>query len=117
MGRDAEYPLQPGMEENLDELLRRINSFRWKYGKPTTVNSGYRPGRYNEAVGGARNSAHLTCEAVDFSDGDRSITRFVLANPQILVECDLWMEDPSNTPTWIHLQIRPVASGNRIFKK
>lgn len=90
--------------------------FRAKYNLPMHVNSGYRPAEYNKSIGGASDSSHITCQAVDFADSSREITRFVLANPGILVDCDLWMEDPSATPTWIHLSIRPVASGMRIFK-
>lgn len=117
MGRDKEYPLTPQLEANLQVLLERINRFRWRYGRPMVVNSGYRPGKYNEEAHGAKNSSHLTCEAVDFQDPDRTITRYILGNPGILTECDLFMEDPSDTPTWVHLQTRSVMSGRRIFKK
>lgn len=117
MGREVEYPLNSELKENLDKLLAAINKLRWAYGKPMKVSSGYRPGKYNEAAGGAKNSSHLTCQAVDFQDTDRAITQWVLSKPQILEDCGLYMEHYEQTPTWIHLQIRLVASGSRIFRK
>ncbi len=116
MGRDAEYPLTPVMEGNLAELLKRLNQFRHIYGNPMVVSSGYRPGPYNIKAGGAPNSSHLTCEACDFRDADGKLKDYLSKNPGILDICDLYMEHPDVTPTWVHLQIRATKSGNRIFK-
>lgn len=116
MGRDTEYPLTNELVINLDQLLTSLNKFRAAYGKPMHVSSGYRPGKYNKAAGGAINSSHLTCEACDFKDGDWALKQFVLMRPEILEECGLYMEHPDHTRTWIHLQTRKTASGARIFK-
>jgi len=116
MGRDAEYPLSPELEANLSKLLLSLNKFRQQYGKPMVVSSGYRPGKYNTQAGGAKSSAHLTCEACDFRDEDHSLKDYVVHNPSILVDCGLYMEWPSNTPNWCHLQVRTIPSGNRIFR-
>lgn len=112
--RDLEYPLTPEIETNLSLLLGCLNTFRLIYGKPLVVTSGYRPGRFNVAAGGAPNSAHITCEACDFSDTMGEVKDYVLANPDILVKSGLYMEHPDATPSWIHLQIR--ATKNRIFR-
>lgn len=117
MGRDVEYPLTPVLEANLSELLRRINKIRHKYGKPLVVTSGYRPGKYNLIAGGSSKSAHLTCEAVDFADTNRDFTNWIMSNPGVLIECDLYMESPAYTPSWTHLQSRATLSGRRIFNK
>lgn len=111
MGRDAEYPLSDQFLVNLDQLLVAVNALRTLYGKPMYVSSGYRPGKYNVAAGGASNSSHLSCQAVDFRDGDGAIKTF--CTPKILEQCGLYMEDPKHTPTWCHVQVRPTA--NRIF--
>jgi hypothetical protein len=116
MGRDKQYPLTPELEHNLQELLRRLNLFRQMYAKPMVVSSGYRPAGINKQVGGAKNSAHVTCEACDFVDSDKQIRKFILENPSVLEVCDLYCEDFQYTPTWVHLQIRPTRSGNRFFK-
>lgn len=113
-GRDAEYPLTPESKKNLDKLLSAVNRLRAFYGKPMIVTSGYRPGKYNKAAGGAGRSCHLTCEAVDFADADGKLKEWCSTNLDKLEACQLYMEHPANTPSWVHLQIRPTKS--RIFK-
>lgn len=115
MGRDVEYPLTAHVESCLTTLLIVLNKFRAAYGKPMNVTSGYRPGKYNEAAGGATRSCHLTCEATDFEDADGSIYAFCKANVPLLEQLGIWVEDRVNTPTWCHLQIR--ACNNRFFLK
>lgn len=122
MGREVEYPLNPILESNLNILLTRLNKLRQLFGKPMRVSSGYRPGRFNKAKAmgtkhdGAKDSAHLYCMAVDFYDPNRELVKFCMANKgAILKQCGLYMEKPSQTPTWCHLQIRPTK--NRIFGK
>ena len=112
MGRDAEYPLTPELEANLTSLLEAVNKLREAYGKPMYVSSGYRPGKYNVAAHGAPNSAHCLCMAVDFHDSDGALKDWVTVG--ILEACGLYQEDPSRTPTWLHVQIRPTR--NRVFK-
>lgn len=115
MGRDEKYPLTPELEANLATLLIALNLFRTQYGEPMFVSSGYRPGPFNALAGGAPDSPHPSCEACDFHDRDGKIKQWVLEHPIVLVECKLYMENPLNTKTWIHLQTRPVPSGRRIF--
>lgn len=112
MGRDVEYPLSSELEDNLNRLFEAVNKLRIKYGKPMIVSSGYRPGHYNSDAHGAKNSSHITCEAVDFKDVDGELKTFCTVD--ILEECGLWMEDPEATKTWCHVSIRPTK--NRIFK-
>lgn len=115
MGRDGEFPLSEELEVNLGSLLVALNKFRDIYGIPMRVSSGYRPGHYNTDAGGAANSPHKTCEACDFHDQDGSLKRYLSNNLGILDTCDLYMEDPGHTPSWVHLQIRRIPSGKRVF--
>jgi uncharacterized protein YcbK (DUF882 family) len=113
MGRDKESPLSPEQKANLDRLVVAVNIIRKAYNKPMKVSSGYRPGIYNLKAGGAKRSAHLTCEAVDFRDQDGSLAAWCENNLQILVNAGLYMENSAFTPGWVHLQTRPTK--NRIF--
>ena len=115
MGRDTQYPLSPELENNLAHLLDCLNKFRLLYSVPMIVSSGYRPGSYNKAAGGAPNSAHMTCEACDFHDPDGKLCNWVLNNQPVLIDCGLYLESPSHTPGWCHLQTRVIPSGNRVF--
>jgi hypothetical protein len=119
-GRDRDYPLTPEMEQNLNRLLDAVNNVRKEWGKPLVVTSGYRPGHYNKSARGAKKSAHMTCEAVDFRDRDGSFGLWCLANLELLEKNGLYMESPIHTheppnARWVHLQIRRPASGNRVF--
>lgn len=112
MGRDKEFPLSPELESNLSNLLIAVNKLRTMYGKPMYVSSGYRPGHYNKDAGGAENSAHCVCMAVDFKDIDKALKKYITVD--ILKKCGLYQEDPSKTPTWLHVQTRPTK--NIVFK-
>jgi len=114
MGRDKDHPLTKELEDNLTKLLEAVNKLRKAYGKPMFVSSGYRPAAFNKAAGGAKRSSHMSCQAVDFKDADREISKWCLANMDKLKEWRLYLEDPAYTPTWCHLQIRPTR--NNPFK-
>ena len=92
MGRDVEFPLTPELEANLSKLLEAVNKLRTLYGKPMIVNSGYRPGHYNTDAGGAPNSAHQLCEAIDIKDEDGEVKKWITV--EILEQCGLYQEDP-----------------------
>lgn len=111
--REIEYPLTEEYGLNMVLLLDAISIIREKWGKPIQISSGYRPGRFNKAAGGALNSAHLTCEAVDLVDKDGSLAKFC---EPLLQTLDLYMENPKRTPGWVHLQTRKTKSGNRVFQ-
>lgn len=111
-GHDKEYPLDEVLETNLRALLNAANTLRIAYGKPMIINSGYRPAPYNKSIGGAPNSAHITCQAIDIKDEDGAVKAWL--SEDRLVEFGLWMEDASATPSWCHIQVRPAK--NRVFK-
>ena len=115
MGRELEQPLTPLMEDNLLRLLGCVNMLRVIYGIPMIVNSGYRPPKVNKIVGGAKNSTHMTCEGIDIQDRDGKLARFCLDHLDVLISCGLYMENPSYTKGWVHLQTRRPKSGNIVF--
>ena len=49
-----------------------LDPLREMYGKPITVNSGYRCPKLNDAVGGAKNSQHMRGEAADITAGSKT---------------------------------------------
>ena len=116
MGRDAANPLTPEAKKNLDRLLLAVNRLRALWSKPLVVSSGYRPAAINAKVGGAKQSHHMTCAAVDFVDMDGSLARWLISRLDVLEACALWIEDPQHTVGWVHVQIYPPKSGRRILK-
>lgn len=116
MDRHWEYPITEAMAVNMARLWFRVNQLTSRY--PATlpenpVSSGYRPGHYNVAAGGASRSTHLTCEAGDLKDAGNGLDQWIDKNPQVLVDCNLWREDPAETNGWCHLDTRPRR--NRTF--
>lgn len=115
MNRVKFEDLPADIQANGKDLLDKLNMFRKEYGQPMYVSSGYRSPDNNAAANGAKLSAHLSLQACDFKDVDGKLKEFVAKDPEILVRCGLYMEDPSKTISWIHLQSRPTKSGKRIF--
>lgn len=105
MGRDKEQPLTPELESNLAALLKAVNVIRKAYGKPMIVSSGYRPGAYNTAAGGAKKSNHMICKAVDFKDPNGDLDKWCSENQDLLESLGLWQEHPDATKGWCHLDI------------
>ena len=103
-------PCPPEYEFNLEALLIALNKFRQVWGQSMLVTSGYRTPEHNDLVGGAKNSAHLFCQAADIWDRDRSLAKYCARYESILEKCGLWWEHPLWTDTWVHLQIRPESS-------
>ena len=56
----------PEVVENLVYLcVNVLEKIRAHFGKPITINSGYRGPKLNKAIGGAKTSQHLTGQAAD----------------------------------------------------
>ena len=58
----------PEIKANLERLVDKVlDPLREKYGKPITVNSGYRCPELNKAVGGSKTSDHMNGFSVDIT--------------------------------------------------
>ena len=63
---------------NIKILISRLNNIGEFYPDPVIVVAGLRTPERNEAVGGVKNSPHLTGEAVDLEDKDYKLSKFLL---------------------------------------
>jgi hypothetical protein len=116
MGRDKKYPLNDTLRANAEELVEKANQLLSRFGEGRRVTSGWRPPQVNAATpGAAKRSLHMTCEAVDLEDEDGQLDDWCLDNLEVLQEIGLWLEHPSATRRWCHLQIAPPRSGKRVF--
>lgn len=118
MGRIKIEDLDGEQTINLNTLIPRINDLLSEYNKEVTLHSGYRsPADQARINPKASKSKHLVCAAIDLGDKDRgtSLRNWCLTRLDLLVKIGLWMEDPSHTLTWVHLQCIPPKSGYRIF--
>ncbi len=121
-GRDVTFASEYTNEisNNLDVLLEKLNVIRAAYGKPMTVNSGFRPVSVNAMVPGAsKNSLHSIGKACDFNDPNGELFFWCLKNLDLLDSLGIYLEHPNWTRTksggWLHMQDCPPKSRKRIF--
>lgn len=94
---------------NLIALAERVlQPARERYGKPITVNSGYRSPAVNARVGGASSSQHLTGQAADITTGSKAENRKLFA---LLAQMDFDQLIDEKDMTWIHVSYK--TTGNR----
>lgn len=129
MGRDIEYPhaMTPEIESNAYRLVGLLNevlvlaelhdiAVPVKAKTGSQLSDGWRPPALNAVTkGAAKNSRHMTAQAGDLYDPKGTLAGWLYENQSVLVKLGLWLEHPSATPTWCHLQMVPPKSGNRVF--
>lgn len=120
---DGKYPERAKSPElvlefriNAGKLIEAVNALLKDLNiNDVIVSSGFRPNSANKNANGAKNSAHLTCEAVDIVDTDKKIYNACIVNIPLLEKHGIYLENGNYTATWTHMSIRRPKSGNRIF--
>lgn len=120
MGRDVTHAeeLTDEIQRNAQVTVDRVNELLARAGRSDIheLRSGWRPQSIDAALGDRpAPSRHITAEASDLPDGDRSLATWCVDNLDVLEELGLWMEDPRWTPTWVHFQTQPPKSGKLVF--
>jgi hypothetical protein len=103
------------IEENLTSLINELlDPIREKYGKPITVNSGYRSKELNKAVGGASTSQHLKGEAADITVGSKMDNKklFSLIKDSKL-EFDQLIDEKDYS--WVHVSYSKVKNRKQVL--
>mgnify|MGYP002067285768 CR=1 FL=1 len=111
-------------QDNLFELLAKINQIRTAWGKPMTVTSGFRSMQDHLRIYKEKGitdtkkipmaSNHLSGRAVDISDPDGSLMAWCQMNESLLVGFGLWCEEPDSQKR-VHFQTVAPKSGRRFF--
>jgi hypothetical protein len=94
--------------KNIVEVAKKMDLIREYFDSPVICTSWYRPEAYNEAIGGAKASAHLDAKAVDFIVSGIPSYRVREALKGELECLDIRMED-KDTPH-VHIDINPVGN-------
>ena len=101
---------------NLTALVDNVlDPLRIWYGKPITVNSGYRCPALNKAVGGAATSQHMNGQAADIDAGDRQQNKLLFEYIRKSLPFDQLI-DESNF-AWVHISYRSDRKNrNQVLK-
>lgn len=105
----------PEVERNLTALVDNIlDGIREIYGKPITVNSGYRCPELNKAVGGSATSDHVKGFAADITAGSKeenerlfNIIKHNFHFSQLIDEKNF---------SWVHVSYNPNNLKNQTLK-
>lgn len=105
----------PEVERNLTALVENVlDPLRAIYGKPITVNSGYRCPELNKAVGGSATSDHVKGMAVDLTGGNKienerlfNIIKHNFHFSQLINEKNF---------SWVHVSYNPNNLKNQTLK-
>ena len=106
----------PPLQEagNLKALADNVlDPLREWYGKPITVNSGYRCPQLNRLVGGAASSQHLKGEAADITAGSREENRKLFEYIRENLPFDQLIDERSDDGRWLHIGIRNLKGKQR----
>ncbi len=100
--------------DHLTHLVENVlQPIRDLYGKPITVNSGYRCEALNKCVGGARTSQHMTGQAVDITTGTKEGNRKLFA---ILEGMEFDQLIDERDMSWIHVSFKSSPNRNQKLK-
>ena len=105
----------PEVEKNLTLLVENVlDPLREIYGKPITVNSGYRCPELNKSVGGSKTSDHVKGFAADITGGSKeenerifNIIKHNFHFKQLIDEKGF---------SWVHVSYDPSNLKNQILK-
>ena len=108
----------PGEEEkaHLEELIKFMDDIRRAWGSAIIVTSGYRCPELNEAVGGAKKSAHQTGYAVDCVPANNKKKEFFEFCKEYLKNREfdeLLLERNSRGSIWCHIALKSIDGKQR----
>lgn len=128
MGRDAIYPGECTAEvrANVERTVEAVNELLVQLAHSgvalelnrmgSIINSGWRPAGINaQTKGAAPKSKHMLGLACDLYDPEGAIDDWCMEHPEVLSDLGLYMEHPSATKGWCHVQVVPPGSGKRVF--
>ena len=110
-------------DEQLDSMKAvATNIFervRAHFGKPIRINSFFRSGALNKAVGGAITSQHCKGEAIDVTGvpyGVKNSEIFHYIKDNLDFDQLIWEFGDSNEPSWVHFSLSMKGNKRQVIK-
>ena len=125
LNRDQRY--------NLHLLHTTLNEIRAEWDRPMVITSSLRSMEHHLRIYEEKNarrtaegmdplpiplsSAHLCAAAADVRDETGMLFHFIVGRMELWesLDLDVYLESSNYTPGWVHLQVIPPRSGQRIF--
>lgn len=104
------HPTDPAVLDNLHTLADLLEQVRHRIGRPIHVTSAYRSEKINQAIGGARSSAHLKGLAADIvvpGISAREVSLAIANDPAIDFDQVIF------EGTWTHVSAPPTGAHAR----
>lgn len=99
------------VRKNLDKLCDYVlQPLRDKLGKPIVVTSGYRSPAVNAAIGGARNSAHMSGLAADIHVPGMTTAALMKKIKELKLPVDQVIDEFDN---WVHVAVAEQTTAPR----
>ena len=92
-----------------------LDPLREWYGKPVTVNSGYRCPQLNRMVGGAASSQHLKGEAADITAGSKEENRKLFDYIKSHLPFDQLIDEKNYS--WVHVSYKRDGNNRKQILK
>ena len=109
-------------EQQIDNLKRLchevLEPLRQHFGVPIIIGSGYRFPKLNAAVGGVKNSQHMTGEACDIHLSDETTGKrwFLWMMDNLKFDQLIWEKStPSSTHHWIHVSFSKTLCRQQVI--
>ena len=104
--RVREFACKDGSDKILidDDLVIVLQKIRIHFGKPVTINSGYRTASYNAKIGGSPNSQHLNGKAADIRVSD--VTPLAVAQYAEIIGVGGIGHAPAGQGNFVHVDTR-----------
>lgn len=109
----------PEIKANLERLVQKVlDPLREIYGKPITVNSGYRCPELNKAVGGSKTSDHMNGFSVDITASSKkeNAILFQIIKDNFDFDQLIWEKGNSEYPDWVHVSYNPNRLRKQVLK-
>lgn len=110
----------PSVRVKLSGLVHNLlDPVREKWGRPITVNSGYRCPVLNKAVGGVATSQHVKGEAADITAGSQGENRRLfemIRDGGFDFDQLIWEKGDDTGPAWIHLSFSAGKNRRQILQ-
>lgn len=115
-GFSEQYEPTEELKENARQLTKYVmQPLRDIYGKPISINCGYRCKRVNDAVGGVKTSQHLTAEAAYCSsDNNQELIQTLLHSDIDFDQC-ISEKGTELKPAWVHISYKSHGNNRKQF--